>query len=82
MRTRIIASLAGTSIGLLAGTYIGADLGFSGTIQYVAFGVAGLLLGNAVSLLVDVFSGNTGAAHQQTGKKPGLTNPAGTHGPQ
>jgi hypothetical protein len=62
MQTRIIASLAGIALGLLSGTYLGPGWGISGTTNYIVFGVSGLLLGNVVSLLIDVFSGNTGAS--------------------
>jgi hypothetical protein len=61
MQTRIIASLAGTALGLLAGTFLGTHWGMTDTVRYAAFGVSGLALGNVVSLLIDVFSGNTGA---------------------
>jgi hypothetical protein len=63
MQTRIIASLAGTALGLLTGSYMAKDLGLSETTGYVIFGIAGLALGNVISLLVDVFSGSAQASH-------------------
>ena len=62
MQTRIISGLAGITLGLVSGTYLGPNWGLSGTTQYLAFGVSGLVLGIAVSVLIDVFSGNTGAS--------------------
>ena len=66
MQTRIIASLAGTALGLLTGSYMASDFGLSGTTGYVVFGIAGLALGNVVSVLVDVFSGSAEASHNST----------------
>ena len=62
MQTRIIASLIGIALGLVAATYIETDLGLSGTPRYAAFAISGLVLGIVVSILIDVFSGNTGAS--------------------
>ena len=62
MQTRIIGALAGTVLGLLSGSYLGSNWNLSETTSYLIFGVSGLVLGAAVSILIDVFSGNTGAS--------------------
>lgn len=81
MRTRIISSFLGSAIGLVAGTYIGPNLGFEGITQYIVFGLSGLALGNVVSLLIDVFSGDFGSPNVGS-TKPDLPNPAGTERPR
>ncbi|MEQ1885582.1 MAG: hypothetical protein ABL967_11010 [Bryobacteraceae bacterium] len=62
MQTRIIASLAGTAVGLITGSYMSSDLGLSENTGYFIFGIAGLVLGNVISVLIDVFSGSAAAS--------------------
>jgi hypothetical protein len=60
MRKRVIGGLVGSVLGLFAGILIRADLGMSPTVQRIGFTCIGLILGVIVTLLNDVFSGNTG----------------------
>ena len=60
MHRRLIASAVGGLVGLGLAYRFQDDFGVSGTLAYVACGVAGMALGWVASTLFDVFAGSPG----------------------
>lgn len=62
MRKRLIASLAFAVVGLLAAVPVSTSFDVTLPVALIACGIAGTMIGYAISIVVDVMIGNTGQA--------------------
>ena len=60
MRKRLIASLAFGVVGLLAAVPVSTRFDVTLPIALIACSIAGMMIGYAISIVVDVMIGNTG----------------------
>ncbi|HLK19545.1 MAG TPA: hypothetical protein VKT81_11325 [Bryobacteraceae bacterium] len=55
MRKRLLVSAAFGAVGLAAAIPVGDQLGLSAPVALVGFGAAGLFVGYALSMFLDIF---------------------------